>query len=87
MIYLFLRTAVSVINFFVIIRCFLSFFPHNPSNSIFRYVYELTDPLLEFCGRFLPDSLRYPVDFSPMIALVVVQLLYQVLINILHVLF
>ncbi len=44
MIYLFLRTAVSVLNFLILARCVLSFIPHNPYNSILRYVYEITDP-------------------------------------------
>ncbi|MGM9526355.1 MAG: YggT family protein [Peptococcaceae bacterium] len=87
MIYFFLRTAVSVMNFLIIIRCFLSFIPHDPYNSILRYVYEITDPVLEPCSRLLPESLRYPMDFTPMVALLVIQVLYQVLVNVLHILF
>ena len=87
MIYLFLRTAVGVLNFLSLIRCLLSFVPHNPYNSILRYVYEITDPILNLCGRFMPDALRYPLDFTPMVALVVIQLVYQVLVTVLHVLF
>ena len=87
MIYFFLRTAVSVMNFLIIIRCFLSFIPHDPYNSILRYVYEITDPVLEPCSRMLPESLRYPMDFTPMVALLVIQVLYQVLVNVLHILF
>jgi len=87
MIYLFLRTAVSVLNFLIIARVILSFIPHNPYNSILRYVYEITDPILDPCSRLLPESLRYPLDFSPVVALLVIQLLYQVLVNVLHVLF
>lgn len=87
MIYFFLRTAVSVMNFLIIIRCLLSFIPHDPYNSILRYVYEITDPVLEPCSRLLPESLRYPMDFTPMVALLVIQVLYQVLVNVLHILF
>ncbi len=87
MIYLFLRTAVSVLNFLIMARVILSFIPHNPYNSILRYVYEITDPILDPCSRLLPESLRYPLDFSPVVALLVIQLLYQVLVNVLHVLF
>ena len=87
MIYFFLRTAVSVMNFLIIIRCFLSFIPHDPYNSILPYVYEITDPVLEPCSRLLPESLRYPMDFTPMVALLVIQVLYQVLVNVLHILF
>ena len=87
MIYLFLRTAVWVFNWLIIIRVFLSFIPHNPYNSILRYVYEITEPVLQFCGKLLPDALRYPLDFTPMVALMVVQLVYQVVLGVLHALF
>lgn len=87
MIYLFLKAAVSVLEFMILARCILSFIPHDPYNSILRYVYEITEPLMAACGKFLPDSLRYPLDFTPMVALVVIQLLYSVLLSVLHVLF
>ena len=87
MIYLFLRTAVSVLNFLILARCELSFIPHNPYNSILRYVYEITDPVLEPCSRLLPESLRYPLDFTPVVALLLIQVLYQVLVSVLHILF
>lgn len=87
MIYLFLKAAVSVLEFMILARCILSFIPHDPYNSILRYVYEITEPLMAACGKYLPDSLRYPLDFTPMVALIVIQLVYSVLLSILHVLF
>lgn len=87
MIYLFLRTAVSVLNFLILARCVLSFIPHDPYNSILRYVYEITDPILGPCSRLLPESLRYPLDFTPVVALMLLQVLYQVLVNVLRILF
>ena len=87
MIYLFLRAAVSVLNFMIIARCFLSFIPHDPYNSILRYVYEITDPILTPCSRLLPEALRYPLDFTPVVALLLIQLLYQALFNVLRILF
>ena len=76
-----------MLNWLIIIRCVLSFIPHNPYNTILRFIYDMTDPILDLCGRFLPDALRAPLDFTPMVALLVIQLLYQVLVSILHVLF
>lgn len=63
------------------------FYTTQSIQSILRYVYEITDPILNLCGRFMPDALRYPLDFTPMVALVVIQLVYQVLVMVLHVLF
>lgn len=87
MIYLFLRAAVSVLEFLILVRCILSFIPHDPYHSILRYVYEITEPVMEVCGKLLPDSLRYPVDFTPMVALLVIQVVYRVLVVFLQILF
>ncbi len=87
MIYQLLRAAFAAINLLIIVRCVLSFIPHDPYNSILRYVYELTDPILEPCSRLLPEALRYPLDFTPVLALLLLQVLYQVLLAVLHILF
>lgn len=87
MIYLFLRTALSVMNFLIIARCVLSFIPHDPYNTVLRYVYDITDPVLEPCSRLLPDALKYPLDFTPIVALTLLQLLYSVLVGVLQALF
>ncbi len=74
-------------NFLILARCILSFIPHDPYNSILRYVYEFTDWVLVPCSRILPESLRYPLDFTPMIALLLLQVLYKVIIAVLVMLF
>lgn len=87
MIYTFLYAAFSVMNFLILARCILSFIPHDPYNSILRYVYELTEPILGPCSRIIPESLRYPLDFTPMIALILLQVVYKALVAVLVVLF
>lgn len=84
---LFLKTAVSVMNLLIVIRCFLSFIPHNPYNSILRYVYEITDLVMATCSRFMPDALRYPLDFTPIVALVLIEVVYTVLMRMIAILF
>lgn len=77
MVYMFINFAVEVMVFLIFIRCFLSFIPHNPYNSIWRFVYDATEPLLEVCARVLPDSLKYPMDFTPMVALLLLQMIIR----------
>ena len=84
---LFLKTAVSVMNLLIVIRCVLSFIPHNPYNSILRYVYEITDLVMAPCSRFMPDALRYPLDFTPIVALVLIEVVYTVLMRMIAILF
>ena len=87
MIYQFLAAAVWVLNVLIVIRYFLSFIPHNPYGSLIRYVYEITEPVLAVCRKFLPESLRYPMDFTPMVALLLIQVVYSLLIGVLNMLF
>ena len=87
LVYHFLAAAVWVLNILIVVRCFLSFIPHNPYGSIIRYVYEITEPLLAVCRRYMPESLRYPMDFTPMVALLVIQIAYSLLIGVLNILF
>ena len=85
--YKFLAAAVWVMNVLIVARCFLSFIPHNPYGSLIRYVYEITEPVLAVCRKFLPESLRYPMDFTPMVALLLVQVVYSLLLSVLNILF
>ncbi|MBO5115134.1 MAG: YggT family protein, partial [Peptococcaceae bacterium] len=39
------------------------------------------------CRKFLPESLRYPMDFTPMVALLLIQVVYSLLIGVLNMLF
>ena len=84
LIYQFLAAAVWVLNVLILTRCFLSFIPHNPYGALIRYVYEITEPVLSACRRFLPESLRYPMDFTPMVALLLIQVVYSLLLRILY---
>lgn len=62
-------------------RCIMSFFPVY--NKITEWVYMATEPILAPC-RKLTDKLNInlPLDFSPLIAILIMQLLQRVLIGI-----
>lgn len=88
MIYMLVNFAVEVMVLLIIVRCFLSFIPHDPYHPILRFIYDATNPLLSLCAKVLPESLRYPLDLTPMIALVVLQMLIlPLLLRIVSVLF
>ncbi len=57
-----------VINIYilcVIVRAVLSWIPHNPYNTIIRFIYEITDPPLNWIRRWMPNL--GGIDLSPMI--------------------
>ncbi|MDK2820697.1 MAG: YggT family protein [Clostridia bacterium] len=78
------RVAFEVLNWLIIARIFLSWFPHNPYQPIIRFIYEITEPVLAPFRRLMPRS-SIPVDFSPVIAVLVLQLIERMILSfILH---
>ena len=84
---LFLRMCVSVMNMLIVTRCILSFIPHNPYHPVLRYVYEITEMVMEPCRRLLPDSLKYPLDVTPIVAMVLIDIVYSVLLRLVYMIF
>ena len=71
------NVGVEVMVWLIIIRVFLSYVPHDPSKGVWNFIYSITEPLLSLAGRILPMSLRAPIDWSPMVALLVLQFLIR----------
>ncbi|MBQ3509783.1 MAG: YggT family protein [Peptococcaceae bacterium] len=82
---LFLRMCVSVMNLLILVRCFLSFIPHNPYHPLLRYVYEITELVMDPCRKILPDALKYPLDVSPIVAMILIDIVYSVLVRIVYI--
>ena len=79
--------GIEVMVWLIIIRVFLSYLPHDPYAPIFRFIYEMTEPIMQLASRVLPNSLKAPLDFSPLVALLVLQfLVWPVLRSIIRVL-
>lgn len=60
----------------IIVRVILSWVRHNPYNPGIRFIYEVTDPYLRFFRRLIPPIGM--VDFSPIVALFVLDLLQRI---------
>ncbi len=75
----------NVLTLLLIVRAVLSFFappgPSSPLYEIDRLLYRLTEPVLQPIRRLMPDT--GVIDFSPLVALVVIWLALLVLRNLL----
>lgn len=69
----FLLAALKVYKWLVIVRCVISFFPHNPYQPIIKFIYDVTEPLMAPFRRLLPATAA--IDFSPMLLFFVIILL------------
>ncbi|MHA1739063.1 MAG: YggT family protein [Candidatus Heimdallarchaeota archaeon] len=81
-----LAQAVQIYIIIIIIRAVLSWFQISPSSDFFKvylFIIQITEPVMrpvrDFMHRIFPAS---PVDFSPIIIIVVLNMLKNILMGI-----
>lgn len=72
----------DVMYWLIIIRVILSWVRHDPYNPIFRFIYEVTEIVLAPARKSIPMG-GMGIDFSPIIALLLLQLLKSIIIDLL----
>jgi len=74
-----------VIDFLVILRVFLSWVPLAFNSNVIRFIYQVTDPIIEpfrsLLDRFMLLGLGFYIDFSPIIALMALDLIRRLIIS------
>jgi len=63
----------------IFIRVLLSWFPIDPHNPLVTLLYDVTEPILEPLRRVIPRMGMF--DLSPLVALLLIQLLGRVAVN------
>lgn len=71
----------NLIEILIVIRIFMSFLNINTNNSLGRFVYELTEPVLAPARALLAmlGLNRTMFDFSPIVAMFFLRLLYDII--------
>jgi len=73
-------------GFVVIARVLLSYFPNvDYSNPIVRFLYDITEPILQPIRQFLREQFPNmgPFDFSPLVLLIGLFMLQRIVVAIL----
>ncbi len=78
-----LDIALSVYMWILIIRAVLSWVSPDPYNPIVRALYSITDPVLSWLRRRFP-LMAGSIDFSPMVAILVILFLQYFLVRSLY---
>ncbi len=52
-------------------------------NALTRFVYEVTEPVLGLFRRLIPPRPTFPIDFSPIIAFIVLQVIETIILKVL----
>ena len=71
-----LQGLLSVYFWIVIIAAVLTWIEPNPYNPIVRLIYSLTEPVFDFIREHLPVMFS-GIDLSPIVVLIVIQILSQ----------
>lgn len=78
----FLQIFVTVLTWAILIRVLISWIPNlDPYNPIVRLLRQITDPVLEPARRIIPPL--GGIDISPIVVIIVLQLLERLLIGLL----
>lgn len=72
-----------VFEMLIFARCILSFFPVY--NKLTQWVFMATEPVLSPCRRLIDRFLNVslPIDFSPVLAILIMQFLQRIILTIL----
>lgn len=78
---LLLANALWVYEILIIIRCIMSFVDPDPSNPLVRFVYNLTDPLMDAVRRSLPFLMMGGLDLSPIVLIFLIEMTRKYLVS------
>jgi len=63
-------------EFIIFVYCLMSFIPAIQNSAFGRFINMMVNPFLNLIRRFIPTSMGF-LDFSPIIALILIQLLQK----------
>ena len=73
--------VITILIFAIVIRSFLSFLPQFRSNKLSMLLYDVTDPFLKPFQRFQMGGAAGAIDFSPLIAIIVLNLIQAMIVR------
>ncbi len=76
-----LNTILTTLEWLIIIRALLSWVNPDPNNTLVQIIYKITEPIIYPLRKILPFSLKFGLDISPMIALLIIIFLQQFLVS------
>ncbi len=81
MIFNLIHALFTLYSLAIIIRALMTWLRPDPSNPVYRFLVEITEPVLAPLRRYIPPM--GGLDFTPLIALVLLSLLERLLILVL----
>ncbi|HUX47149.1 MAG TPA: YggT family protein [Desulfosporosinus sp.] len=73
--------VITILIYAIVIRAFLSFLPQLRSNKLSMLLNDVTDPILKPFQRFQIVGKAGTIDFSPIIAIIVLDLIQALIVR------
>jgi YggT family protein len=67
--------VLSILEWAIIIRCFLSWIPHSAQNPLIKLIYDITEPILRPFRAIRFGGAGGMIDFSPIFAVLAMMLI------------
>ncbi len=80
----------NILSFAILVRCILSWLPLDRNNFFVKLVYSLTEPILGPVRRLIDKSPLgggMMIDFSPVIALFILNFVYIIILRVISSIF
>lgn len=82
--YFVVRMAFEVLNWLIIARVLLSWVRHDPRQPVIRFIYDITEPILKPFRRMVPARVGMAIDWSPILAILVLQFVERAVLSLLY---
>ncbi|MCF7873417.1 MAG: YggT family protein [Candidatus Omnitrophica bacterium] len=79
-----LNIIFTVVWWLILIRALISWVNPDPYNPIVQFLYKATEPILYPIRRLLPNSLKFGIDISPIVAFLAIVFLRSFLVQTLY---
>ncbi len=76
-----LDILLMVLWWLILIRAIISWVNPDPYNPFVQFLYKTTEPILYPIRKFLPLTLRFGIDISPIIAFLLIMFLKSFLVR------
>lgn len=74
LVYNIVRISFELMQWLIVARVLMSWINIGPNNAIAAFIYEVTEPILRPLRSLMPRG-SMPLDFSPILAIILLELL------------
>lgn len=74
----------DILSFMIVIRCLMTWVPGGSQNRLYEILYTITSPIEEPIRSAMYKFTNGPIDFSPIIALLLIRFAQRAIIMIVY---